>query len=1832
MLELFLAVLLPCQPVRWVETTHADFADGVVDPEMYVSLRAAREPDSGCVEFFSRFDVDNNGYYDLACSDDSGPNLTLYMGSSSGYSPGYRLIYPVTSGGNEDMADLNLDGHSELIQSGWRMGHTIIYWGTPDGPSPTDTTELDYSGQGEDVNVYDLDKDAYLDIILGSSDGNLYIFWGSPSGYSSANCTQIYLGYSLGHNIEIADFDRDGWGDIALSTWTFDQDPIIYWGPNRTPRETVWLPGRWNNFHGISVADLDKNGWLDIVYTGYDTVVTSYVYFGSDSGFRADCRTEIHPGQCYGGSAIMDFNDDSWLDIVYLRGNWINGGMWKPNIYLNTLSGPRFSDANRIELGEHDYNASGGFIADFNYDGIQDIFVNNMMPHDSSYVLWGPDYVRRTGLPAHNDHHGVFREPGNVYDRSLTAFYTSSVFDAGPESCAVNGISSWVAFEPPLSHVSVSFHTGNTPEPDSTWTEFGTVNASGGPIPGSCLGGRYMQYRVTFSYQRPCYLPYLEKIVNDLTIGPEAAYDVGVEAILAPADTVDSGVTLIPQARVHNYGNCPATFRVTFRIGGIYSDSRPLSLDAGATITAAFAPWVPTTRGEYAAMCTTAYARDTNPANDWVEKTVAVRVRDVGAVQILAPPGVMQAGDTVTPAAVVRNYGTTTETFDAVFRIGGYSDSTPVQGLAPDSERTVSFRTWTATVGAFVVTCSTMLATDMNQPNDKVTASVLVNPVPHVDVGVEQIVAPAGILDSGAVVVPAALVRNYGDQPATFPVRFYLGGFYTDECTLALAASAAETVRFAPWSALQRGTHVVRCTTACANDTNPANDRRTAMVAVRVCDVGAVQIIAPRGVMQVGDTVSPCAVVRNWGTEVEGFAAVCRIGVGYQDTVAVSGLAPDSERTLCFRTWTAGAGTHVVSCSTTLAPDMNHANDKAKDSVLVAAAPFFDVGVEQIIAPAGILDSGTTVSPVAVIRNYGDRTATFPARFYVGGFYADERTLTLAAAGTDTVTFGPWSALQRGTHVVRCTTACDNDTNPANNMRSGTATVRVRDAAAVQVLAPRGVMQVGDTVTPRAVVRNCGTVTENFSAVCRVGSDYADSVSVAGLRPDSERTVAFRPWTALAGTHAVSCSTMLALDMNPANDKAVDSVRGTLEAVYDVGCEAILSPPGIVDSGEAVMPAAVVRNYGTQTATFPVRFYIGDFYFAESIVSVRNGVSDTVRFPVWPAVERGTHAVKCTTACASDSNPANDVVYATTDVQVHDVGAVRIVAPFRQVAGGDTVIPQAVVTNFGDAAETFPVLFRIGLVYADTASVTALPPDSSVNVRFARWPSVPGDYAICCSTMLDADMNHPNDRVDDSVHVAIRSLVVEPDTQASTYPALYVDYRLRVVNLGSGPDTIDLWTTAAPPGWTTYLLDATKQNELPDHNNNGIPDVAGLDPGGTAEFVVRVTAPADGLAGAADTTVVTGRSARDTLMTDDARLRTDVLAVSALRISPDQYDSVAAGGFREYLFKVDNMGNLNDMADLEVRRISSGYGWTYELLDASGNLLSDGNHNGRPDVGPMQPFDGTCQLLLRVAAPENAPVGQIDTVELWASSGADPGVRSYVTVRTRALGMLTALIVAPDQQDQQMSGSSETYRLYVKTTGNATDCVSLAAGANQTDWDVSLWDAGAGSRLPENGEQRAELTPVFAGVQKFFTILVKAPDNIPDDLSGNIDSLGKCYITVVGQSGLNPLLLDTAIVTIQAVPRLAIHNYQNPFRDRTRFIFSVPQTGRVNLYVYNRAGEIVSKPIDHEEYQIGIYARPWNATNLNGRRLAPGTYLYTLELTDTKDRLERRLVKKLMIR
>jgi hypothetical protein len=81
-------------------------------------------------------------------------------------------------------------------------------------------------------------------------------------------------------------------------------------------------------------------------------------------------------------------------------------------------------------------------------------------------------------------------------------------------------------------------------------------------------------------------------------------------------------------------------------------------------------------------------------------------------------------------------------------------------------------------------------------------------------------------------------------------------------------------------------------------------------------------------------------------------------------------------------------------------------------------------------------------------------------------------------------------------------------------------------------------------------------------------------------------------------------------------------------------------------------------------------------------------------------------------------------------------------------------------------------------------------------------------------------------------------------------------------------------------------------------------------------------------------------------------------------------------------------------------------------------------------------------------------------------------------------------------------------------------------------------------------------------------------------------------------------------------------NYPNPFKEKTMIKYCIAYKSRVQIKVYNSAGEEIEKLVD-EEKKAGTYEVEFDALNLHSRlssgrdakggKLAAGTYYYRLQ-------------------
>lgn len=478
------------------------------------------------------------------------------------------------------------------------------------------------------------------------------------------------------------------------------------------------------------------------------------------------------------------------------------------------------------------------------------------------------------------------------------------------------------------------------------------------------------------------------------------------------------------------------------------------------------------------------------------------------------------------------------------------------------------------------------------------------------DASCTKITAPTGTIDSGSVVTPACSVYNYGSDTLNYRIRMKVGSssnwFYNETTYVATHLPCSKRyVTFPSYSNWLRGTHTVKCSTELSNDMNKSNDKKTDSVIVRVKDIGCSKIIAPTGMIDSGTVVTPACSVYNYGNVTlntgwlndTGYTVRMKIGSFYDQTTRVkTEHSPGTALYVTFQSWTANqSGSHVVSCSTEYANDMNKTNDKRIDTVTVTT---YDVGCTKIEAPTDTIDSTDNITPACSVYNYGSHTLTYSVRMVIGGyfvspFYRESTEVTDHLPATYRyVTFPSYSTWPRGNHTVKCSTGYRGDMNKGNDKKTGSVFVRVLDVGCTKIVSPPEFVYLYDHITPACSVYNYGNDTVHYDVFMQIGETYSDREKVDSHAPQTYQYVEFVMWQPdKAGQFTVKDSTELKNDINNDNDliQGQVEVKESDRASNGDDCEKIKGLTKKLKEEEEVTPAFTVYNDGAMGYTFQLK-------------------------------------------------------------------------------------------------------------------------------------------------------------------------------------------------------------------------------------------------------------------------------------------------------------------------------------------------------------------------------------------------------------------------------------------------------------------------------------------------------------------------------------------------------------------------------------------------------------------------------------------------------------------
>jgi hypothetical protein len=935
-------------------------------------------------------------------------------------------------------------------------------------------------------------------------------------------------------------------------------------------------------------------------------------------------------------------------------------------------------------------------------------------------------------------------------------------------------------------------------------------------------------------------------------------------------------------------------------------------------------------------------------------------------------------------------------------------------------------------------------------------------------------------------------------------------------------------------------------------------------------DVGVTRILAPSGTIDSTTSVTPACSVYNYGRNSQAsYNVTMRVGTGYSQTVAVTSHAPGTAQYVAFPASSAWPrGTLAVSCSTALSTDQAAANNARTGSVTVRV---IDAQAVAILAPTGTVDSGTVLTPQASVRNNGSASATFYSKLTIGA-WADSQQVTLGAGATQTLSFNQWTAAQRGSFAVRCTTRLAGDIVPGNNLATGTVTVRVRDAQATTIVAPTGTVDSGASLMPRASVRNNGSETVSFFTRMTIGA-WVDSQTVT-LGPGNIQTLNFSQWTAGArGAYAVACSTRLAGDQVPGNDRLAGSVE---VAVHDAAVIAIAAPADTIVPSQ-VVPAAVLSNLGTDRSSTRVFFTVNSSPAYRDSVLLPNGLpfaDTTLAFQTWNATV-GEYQARCSVALAGDQVAANNAAGRGFSVVQRrlDVAALAIVAPGGHYEPDAPIVPQATLGNPGEIGVSLAANLRLidagdNEVYSATLAVAGLAAGRDTTVTFDEWllPHAEGSYTVRCSVYVAGDADPGNDVAAGAFAVGaglVPSAWSETPSPVPLEPSgkavkdggcLAWDAGRGLLYVAKGNKTGDLHGFNPVDGtWQSLAVMPTGvENKQPYKGAVGVSDNAGhlyATKGNNTQGFWEYWCEGDSWSQLAD--VPLGPS--------NKRVKggTDMVYV-------DQGDS-------QYVYLLKGYKT-------EFYRYNTATGVWQPLPDAPAGALP------KWDKGSWLAFDGSAALYAHKA--KNHEMYAFDlAAQTWGP----------------ALGGMPLANGQTGKSKKAKDGSD----------GLCVDGVIYALKGGNTQ-DFYAFDV-AGQAWIER-----ETIPAFGSTAK--KKKVKA--------GGSLASDGATLYALKGNKTLELWRYDLGSSVAQAVPRrdgatargstLPVPQARlgdcrpNPFSGRTAFAYELATTGLVRLAVHDASGRVV-RVLRTGTQAAGRYSAAWDGRDADGRDVANGVYLVRLD-------------------
>jgi len=326
------------------------------------------------------------------------------------------------------VGDFDNDGLPDLYVTGY--GRAILYHNNGNGTFTDVTAKAGLADEGQwstSAGWFDYDKDGWLDLVVTN-----YIEWTPKNnlwcgehrpGYRSYCHPGNYKGQRIklyhnnhdgtftdvsdasgvgkpeakGMGVVLADFNNDGWPDIAIANDSWPN--FLFINKHNGTFEDVSLvsglaaseDGRYEAGMGIDAADVDGDGWMDVYITHLDFELNRLYRNSQDGSFTDETfRSGIgNKAVLMSGVAMkfLDYDNDGWNDILQANGSMLDNvalyhaevSYKEPLLMFHNLGKGQFEKVSE-SLGPDFMRpivGRGLATADYDNDGDLDIVTNN---------------------------------------------------------------------------------------------------------------------------------------------------------------------------------------------------------------------------------------------------------------------------------------------------------------------------------------------------------------------------------------------------------------------------------------------------------------------------------------------------------------------------------------------------------------------------------------------------------------------------------------------------------------------------------------------------------------------------------------------------------------------------------------------------------------------------------------------------------------------------------------------------------------------------------------------------------------------------------------------------------------------------------------------------------------------------------------------------------------------------------------------------------------------------------------------------------------------------------------------------------------------------------------------------------------------------------------------------------------------------------------------------------------------------------------------------------------------------------------------------------------